>query len=285
MDKKKSGFDKIWENAIVKAIDFCYEDMDQSFCERAKVVKRDYIEYKPQLRKLYHEKREWLKIKYLPHKDHPILDFHKLSAIICRCIIGIKPIFYDGNMADYLFNVIQSQKISPSKKLAWQITNIYVNYRVAFLAAAGVAYDDLLSWAQETINFLKEQRNGLTEIEEEKLFIFGLFIEKMISGSALFLYQKSDKHDDFESSMIVSLMKNDILMRDFDYLSFAANMFQWQEYTKLMLFMNIINENKQKIKHYDFTNILDLCKVATFEKRSPNPGKYTISVYSNNDAE
>lgn len=268
MDKKKSGFDYIWDSTIKKTIAFCYQEMDESFREQAKVSQCDYLQYKLCLRKLYHEKREWLKIKYLPHKSHPILDFHKLSAIICRCIIGNKPIAYDVSMANYLFDVLQSKKISSNEKLNWQIANVYVNYRIAFLVAVGVAYDDLLCWVQEYINYLVKRGQELSEIEDEKLLIFKLFKTKLMDDSTLFPYQKSDKHDDFESSLIISLMKNDVLMRDFDYLSFAANMFQWQEYTKLKLFIDIISDNKHRLKHFNFANILDLCKVTSLNKES-----------------
>ena len=63
------------------------------------------------------------------------------------------------------------------------MANVYVNYRIAFLAAVGVAYDDLLIWAQENIDCLKKREQDLNEIENERLLIFGLFKEKLINDS------------------------------------------------------------------------------------------------------
>ena len=268
MSNQKSGFDYIWDGDIKKAIEICYQEMDVDFCEQAKVSICNLNEYKVALRELYHRKREWLKREYLPHKIKPVLDFHKLGAIICRCIIGNKPITFDEGIAEYLFDIYQNKKITTEEKLRWQINNCYVNYRIAFLAAAGVAFDDLLCWSQENINALQNKKNGINEIEAEKLLILKAFKAKLLEHTKLFYYHKSAKHDDFVSSVIISLMKNDILMRDFDYLTFAANLFQWQEYTKLLFFTEVLNENNQQISYFKFANIFDLCDVVDLKKVS-----------------
>ena len=49
--------------------------------------------------------------------------------------------------------------------------------------------------------------------------------------------------------MIVSLMKNDILMRDFDYLAYATIMFQWQEYTKQLILTHILSNPENKSRY------------------------------------
>ncbi len=56
-------------------------------------------------------------------------------------------------------------------------------------------------------------------------------------------YKKTPEHDDYVTSMIVAFMKNDILLRDFDYLAIAASMFQWQVHTKQSLFLEILAES------------------------------------------
>lgn len=111
MNKQKRGFDYIRDGIIKKVIEFCYDDRGETFREQAKVSQCDFTQY----------------------KSHPILDFYKHSAIICRCIIGNKHITYDEGMANYLFDVVQCKKMSSYDKLIWQITNTYVNYRLHFL--------------------------------------------------------------------------------------------------------------------------------------------------------
>lgn len=262
----KRGFDYMWEGVIAQTIDFCVQEIDKDFFEKAEVEVASLNKYKMKLRESYHKKREWLKIEYLPHKYKPILDFHKLSAIICRCIIGFKPVAYNENIADLLFLENQKQifdvdeRKNADKKLKWQIENIYVNYRIAFLSAAGLAYDDLLCWIQRKIKNLtkKEKENVINPEEKERLNIYNQFRDSLIENSALIQYRKSPNHDDFESSMIVSLMKNDMLKRDFDYLSFAAILFQWQENTKEIIFSQILRNPKVIYQYYNLDNFKEI---------------------------
>lgn len=258
MSKQKRGFDYIWDGIIANVIDYCEKNMDQNFCEKAEICLVEHNQYKNKLRDAYHKKREWLKGEYLPYQINPTLDFHKLSAIICRCIIGYKPISYNEKVAELFFKANRSCRISSSDKLKWQISNVYVNYRIAFLSAAGVAYDDLLCWAQSRIDNLKSKSFEAATPENERLKIYNQFKEKLIEKSTLYMYQKSPTHDDFESSMIVALMKNDMLKRDFDYLSFATNMFQWQEYTKHCILTEILANSDNQFKYYNVKNIFEL---------------------------
>ena len=261
MKNSKRGFDYIWDSVIQNVIEYCEKDMDPEFVENAGVVAQNLIKYKNGLRELYHKKREWLKIEYLPTKKNATLDFHKLSAIICRCIIGLKPISYNEKTAKILFDKVQKKKFSldkkenTRKKLQWQIKNIYVNYRIAFLVSGGIVYDDLLCWVQNKLdNNLKLQ--DIDDKVLERRNIYEKLKSKLIDNSTLYDYIPSLNHDDFESSMIVSLMKNDVLKRDFDYLSFSSGMFQWQEHTKLKLLGDIFFE--MEFKNYNFQNISEL---------------------------
>ena len=98
----------------------------------------------------------------------------------------------------------------------------------------GVAYIDLLYWAKE---------KNKNEKDVSKKEIYRVFIEQLKKEKNLILYKKSPNHDDYVTSMIVSFMKNDILLRDFDYLAVAASMFQWQVHTKQSLFIEILAES------------------------------------------
>ena len=82
------------------------------------------------------------------------------------------------------------------------------------------------------------------------------FLHALNERKSLVFYRKSPNHDDFYTSMIVALMKNDVLMRDFDYLTYAASMFQLQEYTKQKLFSAILLDSS---KNHGY-NIFDIEK-------------------------
>lgn len=185
----------------------------------------------------------------MPNTKDAILDFHKLSAIMCRCIIGIKPFKFDLSIAERLFAEVQKRKdYSQKDKISWQVNNVYVNYKLALLVAEGMIYIDLLYWAQCKIDDLEKQCSSVDSSRKDndnckrELLIYKQII-KMLQSSCcrLCYYQESPSHDDFFTSSVIALMKNDYLERDFDYLQFSISMFQWEEYTKKQLYEQTLN--------------------------------------------
>ena len=246
MSKSKHSFDDFWNRIVCRAIDLCIKELDPTFQAQAGVNTRKLTEYKAELELMYKQKRNWLKYEYLPEELIPSLDMHKLSSILCRCVIGNKFFSYDTSTVELLQAERKLNKnISHSEQISWEISNIYINYKLAFLVAEGIAFDDLLYWAQRRINqdtkrlkSLEEQAEDSTETEEiqKRLFYTNSFIQKLSKEGKLRRYICGPTHDDFVSSIIVSLMKSDCLRRDYDYLSMSAIMFQWQEYTKVRIF-------------------------------------------------
>ena len=217
-----SHFNYFWKIAILPAIEKVQNELDKDFVEESGLKRKRIIEYKSQLKKIYKEKREWLKKVYLPHEDEPCLDFHKLSAVICRAIIAVKPFKFNVDLATKYaqkkfpepvnVNEIEEMQV---KRVEWFVANVYCNYKVAFFASVGIAYLDLyISFIEKNLLDLKER------LAKQEQFIF---------------YPKSENHDSYENSMILALAKNDILERDFDYLAYATNMFQLQQYNKVLL--------------------------------------------------
>lgn len=229
-------FDNFWTTAIYPSIKKAENDMDPAFIKECEVEIRDLNEYKLELRSMYKRKREWLKKEYLPHMEKPLLDFHKLASVICRCIIGTKPISYDLNVAEHLLDGINSNdSLTHSTKLDWIVSNIYVNYKIAFLASIGIVYADLLYWAYE--------KGDVKEIENDKN-IYIEFAHSLENKNNLIFYPEPAKHENFVNSVIIALEKGDLLQRDFDYLFLSVIFYQLQENTKLNLFSEILkNQN------------------------------------------
>lgn len=218
--KKESNFDNFWKFAINPSIHKALEELDPIFIKDCGFIQKEEKSYKKILEGIYTEKREWLKSVYLPHEKDPILDMHKLSAIICRSIIGNKPIIFDTSKAlimaknqDKLLqnNQTLNDKDKQIKRIQWFVDNVYVNYKIAFDASIGIAYVDLFHLFQD--NNQDDLKNKLEKI--------GTFI----------FYERSNCHENFRNSTILALMKNDLLNRKFDYLSYATIMFQLQQHT------------------------------------------------------
>lgn len=254
MSSDVSAFDRFWEHVILPSLQLCYSELDDQFKNRARVVLYNDNKYKTQLRELYINKREWLKREYLPNEQDPLLDFHKLSSIICRIMIGLKPFGFDSLIAQQICrDVSNSLDMTREEKVNWQINNAYINYKAAFLVAEGVVFVDLLFWAQQRINdihekYTEDQIKINTDNIVEKMDVYNKFIYQLnLEKHRLYHYEPSCSHDDFFTSSIIALMKNDCLKRDFDYLQFSISMFQWQEYTKKQHLYDIILSNKYDI--------------------------------------
>ncbi len=249
MNNDVSSFDSFWQKIVLKALSLCQQELDNEFAKQANFTVEDLEIYKNKLEKIYKRKREWLKSEYLPNEENPILDFHKLSSIMCRSIIGIKPFRYDIDEAEKIFAKISKDKQkSQIEKVNWQINNVYVNYKLAFLVAEGIIFIDLLFWAQKKINEIEDNYESdaieaNTDNVKNKLQVYRKFINLLNSQQRLYSYKASNTHDNFIISAIIALMKNDYLKRDFDYLQFSLSMFQWQEYTKKQNLYDILNNN------------------------------------------
>lgn len=234
--KKNSHFNFFWEKAIYPSIKLAKQDIDNDFKEKTLLNFRDTVEYYAELEDMYRRKREWLKQKYLPHDEGPKLDFHKLGAIICRCIIGVKPVTYSVSIAEEILETINADEtISHSDKMNWVVSNLYVNYKIAFFSAVGIAYADLLYWAYKKQEDAKI--NGCPN--EDFYFAFAKELEKQKNLS---FYPKSAFHENFVNSTIIALMKEDLLCRDFNYLMFSIILYQLQENTKRIIFSDIMKE-------------------------------------------
>lgn len=277
MSKAKRSFDDFWNRIISRAIELCLKELDPTFHTQASVSTRKLTEYKGELELMYKQKRNWLKYEYLPEELSPSLDMHKLSSILCRCVIGNKFFSYDTSAVELILAERKKHsEISHSEQISWEISNIYVNYKLAFLIAEGIAFDDLLYWAQRRINrdkeILKSAENpsgtpaAQEDLSQEELAEISTrityttaFIHQLASESKLRRYICAQTHDDFISSIIVSLMKTDCLRRDYDYLSMSAIMFQWQEYTKVCIFTELIEDSIHSGSAENINSLLSIC--------------------------
>ena len=264
--KEAPSFDDFWDRIITRAIRLCSKELDPDFSSKTDLRMRNLEEFRIELEKTYKLKRKWLQNEYLPEEPVPSLDFHKLGSILCRCIIGNKFYTYDVKKADAMqMERKYSEQYTHKEQLIWNMDNLYVNYKLAFLVGQGVAFDDLLFWAQDRIDTAEEElKKDLEDYKkadlQEKIKLMQAFITQLTSKERkLRPYNCSKTHDDFVSSMIFSLMKSDTLMRDFDYLSFGVIMFQWQEYTKQAIFTEIIMGLDRNISEQQFFRLFSTC--------------------------
>lgn len=234
---QEPSFETFWDKFIKKTTLMALEEIDDDFKQVCgmKFAYKSLDEYKNLLDAMYHEKREWLKKVYLPHDDDPKLDMHKLGAILCRCILAHKPFYFDFDKAEqYVLKRFSKDK---SNHIDWFVRNIYANYRVAFYAATGMAYTNLLMGYSE--KGLEPNEDAYQYFERRQGVLY---------------YPQSPLHDSYENSCVIALQKNDVAGRRFDYLGFATNLFQLEEYNKKHYFCRQ-KERELKIAHEEIARL------------------------------
>lgn len=213
-----NDFDFIWNEWIIPAVDKIARQMDSDFQNATNFSIRDLAEIKKSASKYYVEKRETTKKEYygddplIASKKH-LMDFHKLSAILCRTLIEHKVYYYDVQKC---YEYIETKNID-SKNTDWLVHNALVNFRLAFYVSVIFLY-------QSMIFRLKDDNSGLHS---------ALQAQKRLN-----LYTNGEcgnTHESFENSLVLDLAKRDINNRSFDCFLYAAIMFQLEEYNKLLL--------------------------------------------------
>lgn len=212
MSDFETQFEFIWTNFVTPIIKRSAAEMSKEFIEQCDLAYsfNNFSEYKHKIITFYKEKREWLKTVYMPHEKSPNLDAHKLGGVLCRSLIANKPFYMNTESVErYVSEKFSNDK---SNHTEWFVDNVFVNYKVAFYASLGYVYTDLLGSYRQSNK--KEHYKELN------------------NNGTLFFYNNSDSHESFENSTILALQKNDILNRDFDYLSYAILLFQLEKHTE-----------------------------------------------------
>ncbi len=168
---------------------------------------------------------------------------------MCRSVIGNKYFLFSESKALDLYDAIDNSAENKEEKLKKEINSIYINYKFAFYILTGIGYIDLFY----KICSAKEN----TDIKRQK-YILNVISAKLQDKHKLFSYKKNTNHDDFESSIVIALMKSDSLMRDFDYLAYSALIFQWQEQTKSEIIFDILLDNELDITIVELKEIREL---------------------------
>lgn len=219
MEENSNDFQAmIYRKVVVPSIVDAKKCLDQdfaSYCDFEDCTEEK--KYRKKLEKFYLEKREWLKSIYWNNEqaDNEKLDMHKMAAILCRSIIGIKPFLIDSQKAEDYISLHNKQD-----DRIWLVNNYLINYKVAFNAALAMTLFDFV------------QRLGKERDEAGEADIAKELIGKIGKETKLDYYDHpfQQTHETFYNSIVMDLAINDLVGRDFDYLAYAAIFFQIQQY-------------------------------------------------------
>lgn len=218
--ESKSNFRYIWTEWIVPLINDIYIQSDHQFRKYCKVHIRDLDKIYNDAEKYYQHKREEVKRAFYGeyHKgdsetEHR-MDFHKISAIICRTLIEYKVYDFDENLCrEYV-----DKNITPYDT-DWVVRNALINFRLAFYSSVMFIFHAM------QFEYYKENRKLFELLNKKgKLNLYGSHMSS------------NDKvKESFENCMILDLAKRDIGNHSFDYFMYAIIMYQLEEHNKNLL--------------------------------------------------
>lgn len=215
-DSNLSDFNYIWDNWVVGSLSKIESQMDTDFKRQANVRRRNTDEIKKVAAEYFLSKREKIKKEYYgetPSSNSHLMDFHKLSAILCRTLIEYK--VYDFDIAECK-KYIEKNSVD-SKNTDWLVHNALVNFRVAFYASIVFLYNSILF-----------------QLSSSKSQLYPLLLQQ----KKLNLYTHEDKgniHESFENSLVLNLAKRDVNNRSFDTFLYSTIMYQLEQHNMMLL--------------------------------------------------
>ena len=221
MMEKISNFQYIWKEWVIPLINDLYEQLDEKFKTYCNVQIRNLDDICSKAEKYYQKKREEVKKAFYGeyHKgdsetEHR-MDFHKISAILCRTLIEYKVYSFDINKCKkYVDENIDEYDTN------WVVKNALINFRLAFYVSVVFLYQSMLFEYEDTdVDFYDKLTNA------ESLDLYGPSIDPK---------EKTVK-ESFENCMVLDLAKRDIGNQSFDYFMYALVMYQLEQHNRYVL--------------------------------------------------
>lgn len=214
-----SNFKYIWKEWITPLIYDLYNQTDKNFKEKCNLKIRNLDDICVKAEQYYQRKRKEAKEIFYGNysegdsKTLHRMDFHKISAIICRTLIEYKVFDFDEIICKEYINNINAYDTD------WAVKNALINYRLAFYSS---------------VVFMFHSMQFEYNKKDKKLF------ESIKNKNCLNLYEthisnNNKVKESFENCVILDLAKRDINNRSFDIFMYAIIMYQLEEHNKSLL--------------------------------------------------
>lgn len=215
----QSNFGYIWDTWIEPLIETIKSQADDDFKIKTNLQRRSRKELFGVSENFFLQKRHELKCEYYGNNykengTEGLMDFHKLSSVLCRTLIEYKVYAFDVDCGTEIANTKNSADIE------WFVKNSLINYRLAFYASVVFLYQSMLFLYSDSDKGLFDKL-----IEKKKLDLYSTHCDT----------SENKVHASFENSVVLGLSKRDISGRSFDLLLYATMMYQLEEYNKLLL--------------------------------------------------
>ncbi len=220
--EKTTNFNFIWEKWVVPTIADLKGQMDPLFVSQCDVQVRNLSKLAIDAEHYYQRKRKEAKNTFYGSyneensNDKHRMDFHKLSAVLCRTLIEYKVFDFDVKKCEqYVAQNIDKYDTD------WVVRNALINFRLAFYASVVFLYKSML---YEYSKDNPEMFNKLNQ--QQKLDLY---------DSQKRTFKPNTVQESFENCIVLDLAKRDIGNRSFDYFMYAIIMYQLEEHNKHLL--------------------------------------------------
>ncbi len=218
---KSEHFSKIWSQAVYFAEKLVCSDADEYFLENCDVKSNiDKKIYQKAVYNSYKQIREELKIVCYGKDKKGFLDFRKISAVLVKTLIQNKMFYFDTEKAFEILHNKQNEKtngkITGQEYNQWAISNVFINYRFAYLTGVQYVYLILLSDLLE-----KDETIPLAD--------------KLNSLGHLVKYPIPEENDTFDTNIVIGLARADMDNRDIDIFLLSQHFYQLEMYTRQWL--------------------------------------------------
>lgn len=215
-----NNFRYIWLEWIVPLIkDLCNQtdDIFRKFCNfRIRNLENIYNNAE----RFYQHKREEVKRTFYGEyligdsKTQHRMDFHKISAIICRTLIEYKVYDFDEKLCqEYIDKNIDIYNTD------WFVKNALINFRLAFYSSVVFMFHAM------QFEYYKDNAQLFNLLEQKgKLNLYEMYTSN--NGKV---------KESFENCIVFDLAKRDIGNQSFDYFMYAIVMYQLEEHNKNLL--------------------------------------------------
>lgn len=215
-----NNFRYIWLEWVIPLIKDLYKQTDNVFREFCNFRIRNLENICNNAEVFYQHKREEVKRtfygKYLKgdSKTQHRMDFHKISAIICRTLIEYKVYDFDEKLCqEYVDKNIDIYNTD------WFVKNALINFRLAFYSSVVFMFHAM------QFEYCKDNTQLFNLLEQKgKLDLYETYISN--SGKV---------KESFENCIVFDLAKRDIANQSFDYFMYAIVMYQLEEHNKNLL--------------------------------------------------
>lgn len=245
-------FDYVWNMAVQEVSGTVKDAIDPEFETACGLKIKDYPEWRKEVYDQYQHLREQLKcICYGPsdaRNPEDLLDGRKIAAVLCASLISKK---------GFLFNVEAARDFTSAKRAEladdpvrfnkWAVSNVYVNYKMAYFASLQMVYLTLmrdllveagLNESNESVHF----ENPRTQKQEDaRQLAIALNNQRQLCP-----YPQPPKGDGFDVNIIIGLARTDMSVKDLDMFLFAMQLYQIEEHTKDQLKQELLKADALK---------------------------------------